>query len=134
MNGLHKRNSLKLFIFLFMLSMHAGPLNVLAVNPVKVVSTELIGTKKEDPPKKNKLAKWSLILTGLGFLSVYIPFLVMLSPYLMAGGMVCGIIALSQIKKSREKGKGLAIASLVVGGVYLIIAMVAIAILLSIFN
>lgn len=134
MNGLNKSNALKLFIFFFMLSIHAGPQNVFAVKLVKIDSTKSIGTKKEDPPKKNKLAKWSLILTAAGFLSIYIPFLVMLSPYLMAGGMVCGIIALSQIKKSREKGKGLAIASLVVGGVYLIIAMVAIAILLSIFN
>jgi hypothetical protein len=58
----------------------------------------------------------------------------MLSPYLIAGGIVCGILALSQIKKNKEKGKGLAIASLVVGGVSVLIAIVAIAVLLSIFN
>lgn len=74
-----------------------------------------------------------MILTGTGFLSALIPYIAMLSPYLIAGGIVCGIIALSQIKKNREKGKGLAIASLVVGGVTLIAAIIAIVVLLSIF-
>lgn len=105
-----------------------------AAKPIIVSTEKHQKIKKDDPPKKNKLAKWSLILSAAGFLSIYIPYLVMLAPYLMAGGIVCGIIALSQIKKSGEKGKGLAIASLIMGGVYLIIAIVAIAILLSIFS
>ena len=80
------------------------------------------------------MAKWSLILAGSGFLLVFIPYLNMLAPYLMVAGLVCGIIALSQIKKSKERGKGLAIASLILGGVFLLTAIIAIAVLFSLFK
>jgi 4-hydroxybenzoate polyprenyltransferase len=105
-----------------------------AAKPVKVKTEKRHSSKVADPPRKNKLAVWSLVLSGAGFLVTAIPYLAMISPYLIAGGIVCGILALSQIKKTKEKGKGLAVASLVLGGTFLVVAIVAIAILLSLFQ
>jgi hypothetical protein len=129
------QNTLKYFFVLLLILFQPGMETAHAAKPIFPSSIQKSKRdKKENPPKTNTLAKWSLILTGSGFLAALIPFLSMLSPYLIAGGIVCGILALSQIKKNKEKGKGLAIASLVVGGVSVLIAIVAIAVLLSIFN
>lgn len=129
------QNTLKYIFVLLLIVFQPGIEMAHAAKPIFPSSLQKIQRdKKEDPPKINKLAKWSLILTGSGFLAALIPFLSMISPYLIVGGIVCGIIALGQIKKSREKGSGLAIASLVVGGVTVIGAIVAIAVLLSIFG
>ena len=106
----------------------------LAVKPILPATKKTEKLKKNDTLPKNKLAKWSLILAGSGFLLVFIPYLNMLAPYLMVAGLVCGIIALSQIKKSKERGKGLAIASLILGGVFLLTAIIAIAVLFSLFK
>jgi hypothetical protein len=106
---------------------------VQAAKPIIPSIHKIQNNKKEDPIKTNKLAKWSLILAGSGFLTAIIPYLGILSPYLILGGIVCGIIALGQIKKRKEKGSGLAITSLVIGGVSVIAAIVAIVVLLSIF-
>ena len=129
------QNTLKYFFVLLLIVFQPGMETAHAAKPIFPSSIQKSKRdKKENPPKTNTLAKWSLILTGSGFLTALVPFLSMLSPYLIAGGIVCGILALSQIKKNKEKGKGLAIASLVVGGVSVLIAIVAIAVLLSIFN
>jgi len=129
------QNTLKYFFVLLLILFQPGMETAHAAKPIFPSSIQKSKRdKKENPPKTNTLAKWSLILTGSGFLTALVPFLSMLSPYLIAGGIVCGILALSQIKKNKEKGKGLAIASLVVGGVSVLIAIVAIAVLLSIFN
>ena len=129
------QNTLKYFFVLLLILFQPGMETAHAAKPIFPSSIQKSKRdKKENPPKSNTLAKWSLILTGSGFLTALVPFLSMLSPYLIAGGIVCGILALSQIKKNKEKGKGLAIASLVVGGVSVLIAIVAIAVLLSIFN
>jgi 4-hydroxybenzoate polyprenyltransferase len=128
------QNTLKYFFVLLLILFQPGIETAHAAKPIIPAIVKIHKHKKEDLPKTNKLAKWSLILTGSGFLSALIPYLAMLSPYLIAGGIVCGIIALSQIKKNKEKGKGLAIASLVVGGVTVLVAIVAVAVLLSIFN
>jgi hypothetical protein len=128
------QSTLKYFFVLLLILFHPGIETAYAAKPILPSIDKIQKDKKENPPKTNKLAKWSLILTGTGFLSALIPYIAMISPYLIAGGIVCGIIALSQIKKNREKGKGLAIASLVVGGVTLIAAIIAIVVLLSIFN
>lgn len=89
---------------------------------------------KEDPPKKNKLAVWSLILAGGGFLLTFVPYFSILSPFMLVGGIVTGILALGQIKRKKQKGTGLAIAALIIGGVSIIAAILAVLILLSIFN
>jgi len=60
--------------------------------------------------KKNTISIWGFILslismfTGLGLLG-YI-------------GMTCGIIGLIQIKKNKQKGKGLAITAIIIGTIY----------------
>ncbi len=92
---------------------------------------EQAATIKEDPPKKNKLALWSLILSGSGFLFLLLPIVSILSPYLFVGGVVTGIIALSKMSKTREKGKGLAIAGLIIGGVSILAIMAAVLLLLT---
>ncbi|MFN6373695.1 MAG: DUF4190 domain-containing protein [Chitinophagia bacterium] len=123
---------LSLLLTIFFLQPFATELN--AAKPI-IRKTELHDKiRKDDPPKKNKLAKWSLILSGSGFLLTLVPYLSMFGPYLMVGGIVCGIIALTQIKKTKEKGSGMAIASLILGGVFLIAVIIAVAVLLSIFN
>lgn len=120
-----------IFLFLFILN---GQSPVFAAKPILPVSKKTERLKQEDRPPKNKLAKWSLILTASGFLTAMIPYTGIVAPYLMAGGVVCGILALSQIKKTGEKGKGLAIASLILGGISFLIAIIAVAVLLSILN
>ena len=49
-------------------------------------------------------------------------------------GVICGHIALSQIKRTGENGRGLAIAGLIIGYVYIafIVLMVIIAIIVSV--
>lgn len=123
--------SLILCITLFLTS-STEPL--FAAKPIRNSTEKPVKVKKDALPQKNKLAKWSLILSGSGFASLVIPSLSVLSPYLIMGGLVCGIIALSQIRKTKERGKGLAIASLVLGGVFLVVVVIAIAVLLSLFK
>lgn len=88
---------------------------------------------KEDPPKKNKLAVWSFVLAVSGFLLLFLPYSSILSPYLIVGGLVTSIFALDQIKRKKQKGKGLAIAALIIGGISIIAIITAIIVLLSIF-
>ena len=126
--------TLKNVLFFFMLVLFTGMNDTHAAKPVKIKIEKIHKSKVADPPRKNRLAIWSLILSGAGFLVTPIPYLAMISPYLIAGGIVCGILALSQIKKTKQKGKGLAIASLVLGGTFLVVTIVAIAVLLSIFQ
>lgn len=113
------------------LSVEASSVN--ALDSTKFQKTELT----QDPPKpkkNNKLAKWSLIMSGAGFLFTFLPFISVLSPFLLVGGVVTGIISLGQIKKRKQKGSGLAIAGLIIGGVSIIAAIVVVAVILSIFN
>jgi len=129
------QNTLKYFFILMLFLFQPGIETAHAAKPVFPSSIQKVKReKKEDLPKTNKLAKWSLILAGSGFLSLFIPYVNFISAYLMIGGIVCGIIALGQIKKKREKGSGLAIASLVVGGVSVLGAIIAITVLLTAFN
>lgn len=92
-----------------------------------------------DPPikeskRKNKLAFWSIIMSSSGFLFLMVPILSILSPFLLVGGIVTGIMALGQIKNNKQKGKGLAIASLIVGGVSIAVIITAVIFLLTIFG
>jgi hypothetical protein len=129
------QNTLKYFFVLLLILFQPSMETAYAAKPIFPSSIQKSKRdKKENPPKTNTLAKWSLILSAIGFLSIFIPYVNFISIYLIVGGIVCGIIALGQIKKRKEKGSGLAITSLVVGGVTVIGAIVAIAVLLSIFN
>lgn len=128
------RLSIKCCIFFYILSLQFFTTDIYAAKPLHSSIEQVTAVRTEEPPKKNKLALWSLILSGLGFLCLFIPYLSIASPYLFVGGIVYGIIALSKMKKNNQKGKGLAIAGLIIGGVSIIAALVAIAILLTAFS
>ncbi len=129
------QNTLKYFFVLLLILFQPGMETVHAAKPIFPSSIQKIKRdKKADLPKKNKLAKLSLILTGSGFLAALIPFVGFLSLPLIVGGITCGIIALTQIKQNKERGTGMAITSLVIGGLFVVTAIVAIAALLSLFN
>ena len=126
--------TLKYFFILSLFVFQAANHPVFAVKPIPNSVHKIHKVKKDDPPTKNKLARWSLILAAAGFVSLFIPYLNMASAYLMVGGIVCGVIALGQIKKTKEKGKGLAITSIILGGVFIITAIIALVVLLSLFR
>lgn len=89
----------------------------------------------EDAPlKRNKLASWSLVLAAGGFLFAFLPFVSTLSPFMLVGSIVTGIIALGQIRKNKQKGSGLAIAGLIISGVSILAAFAVLLVLLSIFG
>lgn len=85
------------------------------------------------PIPKNKLAKRSLRLTALGYLTLMIPVLGIASPFFIIGGIVSAIIALTQISKTHESGKELAIISLVFGGLYIVVIVAVLVAILSLF-
>ncbi|MET4158807.1 DUF4190 domain-containing protein [Agromyces sp. PvR057] len=66
------------------------------------------------PAKTNVLAIVSLVSSIIGFFTG-IGFLV---------GIVCGHISLSQIKKTAEQGRGMAIAGLVIGYIGIVISII----------
>jgi len=66
-------------------------------------------------PRTNMLAIWSLVLSLLGLCCGFTPI----------AGIICGIIALSQIKTSGEEGRGMAIAGIIVGVVMLVLSVLA---------
>jgi Domain of unknown function (DUF4190) len=65
------------------------------------------------PSKTNQMAIWSLVASLIGIVCGIGSFV----------GIVLGIIALNQIKQTREGGYGLAVAGIVVGVVSLIISI-----------
>ena len=85
------------------------------------------------PIPKNKLAKRSLRLTVLGYLSLLIPVLGVVSPFFIVAGIITAILALTQISKTHESGKELAIISLVFGGLYIILILAILIAIISLF-
>ena len=69
----------------------------------------------------NVLAIWSLVLSLLGFCCTLLPI----------AGIVCGIVALSQIKARREDGRGMAIAGIVIGVLMLMLSLLGLAVCLA---
>jgi hypothetical protein len=123
------------FILAFLLFL-SSPEITHASYPVKIDAAKVGASihQADAPKKKNKLAQWSLILAAGGFLLTFVPVVSILSPFMLVGGVVTGFIALGQIRKSRQKGSGLAIAGLIIGGVSILIAFAAFVVLLSLFN
>lgn len=124
---------LKYGFLLTLMLFFSAPNTVKAAYPVPIdsVSNVCYPPKKE---KTNKLAVWSLILAGAGLILLYIPYISVLAPYLLVGGVVTGIIALNQSKKRNQKGKGLAIASLIIGGVSILLIIAALIYILTLFK
>jgi len=75
------------------------------------------------PAKTNVLAIVSLVASLVGFFTG-IGFLV---------GIVCGHISLSQIKKTAEQGRGMAIAGLVIGYIGIVISIIITIVFIVIF-
>ncbi|MFN5641316.1 MAG: DUF4190 domain-containing protein [Sphingobacteriales bacterium] len=127
----------KIYINVILLSMFlviAAPNKTQAAHIVITDTiTAISDPPKKEEPKKNRLALWSFILSGAGFLFLLFPYLSIASPYLLVGGVVTGIMALSQIKKNKQKGKGLAIGGLIIGGVSIVAIITAIIFFLTIF-
>ncbi|MCU1438582.1 MAG: hypothetical protein JWP66_1669 [Naasia sp.] len=46
--------------------------------------------------------------------------------FISLAGIICGHIALSQIKKTGEKGRGLALAGLIIGYIGLVVGIIAV--------
>ncbi|MCX7826705.1 MAG: DUF4190 domain-containing protein [Verrucomicrobiae bacterium] len=63
--------------------------------------------------RTNPLAIWSLVLSLLGLCCGITPI----------AGIICGVIALPQIKASGEEGRGMAIAGIVIGVVLLALSL-----------
>lgn len=124
----------KLSSFILILFFQSLATHTIAAYPQPIKSEQVEAHKRVDPPKKNKLALWSLLLSAGGLVLMLFPYLSIASPYLLVGGVVSGILALSKIKKTKEKGKGLAIAGLIIGGVSILAIIAAVAVLLSIFG
>lgn len=124
-------------ILTFFLSILLAPAaHAASINVVDSSAKHTVVITKDPPLAKpsNKLSLWSLILSGAGFLFTFIPGIAFLSPFLLVGGVVTGIISLGQIKKRKEKGSGLAVAGIIVGGVSILAAIIVVAVILSIFN
>jgi uncharacterized membrane protein len=71
-------------------------------------------TKGYGSSSTNKLAIWSLLSSGIGILCGIGSIV----------GIVLGVIALNQIKRTNEGGRGLAIAGIAVGAVTLVVLIV----------
>jgi Domain of unknown function (DUF4190) len=110
-----------------------------ASEPAPTYSAPAYGASSSPPPygqaatgygqpyssKTNTLAIVSLVTSIAGI--VILPFLGSLA------GVICGHISLSQIKRTGEQGRGMALAGLIVGYVGLALAIVGL-ILLAVFS
>ena len=72
-----------------------------------------MNTEITTPFKKNTLATVSMVLGIAAF--VIIPFIGVIGVLCALSAIVCGFIALSQIKKTNEGGKKMAIAGIILG-------------------
>ena len=73
----------------------------------------MMNTENVAPDKKNSLANVSLVLGIVGVITV--PFIGVVGILCAIATIVCGIITLSQVKKSNEGGKGMAVAGIILG-------------------
>jgi phosphohistidine swiveling domain-containing protein len=123
--------------FLFVLFLFSSAAFIQPANAAKTIipvkeKKEIV--KKIDAPQTNKLAKLSAILTVSGTLISFLPVIGIAGPFLVVGGFVFAFRALKQIRRTEEKGKELAVASLIVSGLSILGGIIGIAILLSAFN
>jgi hypothetical protein len=76
-----------------------------------------------DSRKTNVLAIISLVVAIAPILLIFIPYIACLAFLCPLAAIILGIVALTQISKSGglQKGKGLAIAGIIVGGLWVIL-------------
>jgi hypothetical protein len=103
------------------------------VKRISVAKSVTAAREGEDVPiEKNATA--SMWLGIFGFVSLFIPFVNVLSFFAIVASLIFGITALSKIKKSKGqlRGEGRAIAGIVLSGVYLLLLIVVVALIASI--
>lgn len=89
--------------------------------------------ENESKSKYNKLAKIAFILSISSLVLTRISYVLGLVTIL--AGFIIGIIAIKNMRHTKEKGKGLAITSIVVGGIFLAIIIIsAISFILLVFK
>ncbi len=99
----------------------------------KNTSKPVVGSPMES--EFNQIAVASFVLAMLSIVatiaSVAIPLAGLLGLLLALGSLILSIIALSQLNKVEKKGKGLAIAALVLSIIYFVILLLSIALIAS---
>jgi hypothetical protein len=80
------------------------------------------------PQNTNKLAIISLIVAAAPVILIFIPYVNCIAFFCPLAGIVLGIIALTQISKTGgvQGGKGLAIAGIIVGGLFIVLIPVVV--------
>ncbi len=79
----------------------------------------------------NPLAIASLSAGIIAFPWSCIPVLSLLGPVIAIAAIVMGIIAINQTKKTGQQGRGMAIAGVVLGGVYIALAVIGVIVLIA---
>jgi Domain of unknown function (DUF4190) len=107
-------------------------LAVAQVNRISVAKSVTTAWEGEDVPIE-KTATASMWLGIFGFVSIFIPFLNLLTFFAILASLILGITALNKIKKSNGKlrGEGRAIAGIVISGIYLLLLIVAIVLIVG---
>lgn len=94
-----------------------------------------LSPEEEAAMQRNKrLAKWSMIMGIAGLACLFIPAAAVASIFLMPAALITGIIASSNASRYGNKassGQGMAITGMVLGGVGILLILVAIAILVG---
>lgn len=79
----------------------------------------------------NGLAIASLVTGILAFPLVCIPFLGIATPLLAIAAIILGIIGINQTKQSGQQGRGMAIAGIVLGALYLVLFVIGVIVLIA---
>jgi hypothetical protein len=83
-------------------------------------------------PGYNKLANIAFALSVVGSLIFMFIFKMSAAGFILATiGFISGLIALREIKHTKEKGRGLAITSIIIGGIVFILIGISIFLLYS---
>ncbi len=105
------------------------------VKRISVAKSVSAAREGEDVPIE-KTATASMWLGIFGFVSLFIPFVNVLSFFAIVASLIFGITALNKIKKSKGKlrGEGRAITGIVLSGVYFLLLIVALVLIASLGN
>jgi hypothetical protein len=76
--------------------------------------------------KRNTLALISLIVALAPIILIFIPYVSCLAFLCPLAAIILGIIGLTQINKSMQRGKGMAIAGIIIGGFWVILVPIII--------
>lgn len=95
---------------------------------------QLSPEEEADMLRNKRLAKWSMIMGIAGLACIFIPYLAVASLFLMPAALITGIIANSKAAQYANKaasGQGMAITGMVLGGVGIVLLLVALIVVLA---